>query len=194
MVCDLLPRALFEEAPGVLWVGSVLLGDATPWQGAPRLAALLGCSALLHGAQGRATRAVIEERAQMISELTPLLAGARRVASLDVGWVGAAGDYAVIDLAGVTDPLVAYLPGGHTSKRLPPEFLERRNVDALVLLAENAPDTAAPDTVARYARQVEQRVAGSRGAERFVLAGSIALNPGQSYRVLRRGDTGGGTP
>jgi len=157
--------------------------------------------------------------------VVPLLAGAKRVASLDVGWVGAAGDYDVIDLAGVTDPEVAYLPGGHTSKRLPADFLERRGVDALVLLANvdagagrASADSDAVGTPALagspvagtgpapldYARQVEQRLMGLRGAAGFAPVGILPLNPRQAYVVLRRppetapaseaAPTGEGTP
>jgi len=95
----------------------------------------------------------------------------------------------VVDLAGVTDPEVAYLPGGHTSKRLPMDFLERRRVDALVLLADvpdPRSDAPAGATPPRYARQVEQRVLGLRGADEFRATGRIPLNTRQAYVVLRR--------
>jgi len=80
---------------------------------------------------------------------------------------------------------VAYLPGGHTSKRLPADFLVRRDVDALVLLAEASAD---PNAVPRYARQVEQRVPSLRGAASFQPVGRLPLNPRQDYVVLRRSE------
>jgi hypothetical protein len=169
--------------PGLLLVGSSLLAASAPWPAALRLLPAFACAALLHGAQGPATRAVRGERSLLIAALPPLLAGARRVATLDVGWVGAAGDHTVIDLAGVTDPEVARLPGGHTSKRLPPGFLESRRVDALVLLAEKSSD---PDAPLRGARQVESRVLTLRGADHFHPVGRIPLNDHQEYVVLRR--------
>jgi hypothetical protein len=164
--------------PGVLLVGAALLGATRSRLWAARFVPALGCAGLLHAAQGQATRQVRTERARLIAELPPLLDGVRRVASLDVGWVGAAGGYEVVDLAGVTDPEVAYLAGGHTSKRLPADFLERRQVEALVLLRD-AVDGA-------YARQVEQRVLGLRGGDRFAEVGRIPLGERQAYVVLRR--------
>jgi hypothetical protein len=176
-------RLWMPVVPGLFLVGSSLFARAR-WPGLLIAALPLAvCAALLHVSQGRATRAVRAERERLIAGLPALLGGARRVASLDVGWVGASGDHVVVDLAGVTDPEVAYLPGGHTSKRLPADFLVRRDVDALVLLAEASPAAGAP---ARYARQVERRVASLRGAARFAPAGRLPLNPRQDYVVLRR--------
>jgi hypothetical protein len=178
-------RLALPVFPGVFLVGAALLGangaGTRPGWSALRLVPVLGCALLLHVAQGSATRAVRADRARLMAELAPLAAGARRVATLDVGWVGAGDARDIVDLAGVTDPEVAYLPGGHTSKRLPPDFLQRRGVDALVLLANEPSAESGP----RYARQVEQRALALRGAERFVPVGRIALNPTQSYRVLR---------
>jgi hypothetical protein len=118
----------------------------------------------------------------MMTDVAPLLAGAERVASLDIGWVGAAGPHTVVDLGGVTDEEVAYLPGGHTSKRLPMDFLERRNVDALVLLLAPGNLSRPP----RFARHVEARSATLRGAERFSEVGRVSLKADQDYVVLRR--------
>jgi hypothetical protein len=171
-------RLAVPTLPGVLLVGSALLGATRSRFWAARFVPAFAAAVLLHAAQGSATRAVRGQRARLIAQLPALIDGARRVASLDVGWVGAAGSHEVVDLAGVTDPEVAYLPGGHTSKRLPPDFLERRGVDALVLLTD--PATGA------YARQVEQRVMNLRGANRFELVGHIPLDDRQSYVVLRR--------
>ncbi len=84
------------------------------------------------------------------------------MAALDVGWVGVATDRNITDLAGVTDIEIAVLPGGHTSKRLPPNLLDRRNIDTLVLLLEpNHPDVNPGQAIAglKFARTVESRVA-----------------------------------
>jgi hypothetical protein len=177
-------RLALPVLPGSFLVGAALLGSAGAGA-ALRFIPVFACALLLHVAQGSATRAVRADRARLMKELTPLLGGAARVATLDVGWVGAVADSEIVDLAGVTDPEVAYLPGGHTSKRLPPDFLERRRVDVLVLLADEPSSDASP----RFARQVEQRVSSLRGADRFTPVGRITLNPRQSYRVLRRSDT-----
>jgi hypothetical protein len=174
-------RLAVPVLPGVLLLGAELLGCSSAAAALARSIPVFACAALLHAGQGSALRAVRDTRERMSRELGPLLSGARRVASLDVGWVGAAGDFEVLDLAGVTDPTVAILPGGHTSKRLPDDFLTRRAPDALVLL-ESARD-GAPE--ASYSRQVERRLARQRGAERFTRVGQVALDARQSYAVLR---------
>lgn len=172
-------RLAMPTLPGVLLLGAELLGRSSTAASLARAVLVLSCAALLHAGQGAALRAVRDTRERMSRELAPLLSGARRVASLDVGWVGAAGDFEVLDLAGVTDPTVAILPGGHTSKRLPDDFLARRAPDALVLLERE--DSGADG----YARQVERRLARQRGAERFARVGQIALDAQQRYAVLR---------
>jgi hypothetical protein len=176
-------RLAMPVLPGVVLLGAELLGRSSAPACLGRAVAVFACAALLHAGQGSAVRAVRETRERMSRELEPLLAGARRVASLDVGWVGAAADVEVLDLAGVTDPTVAILPGGHTSKRLPDDFLTRRSPDALVLL-ESVADAPSPQQRA-YAREVERRLARLRGAERFVRVGRIELDARQSYAVLR---------
>ncbi len=177
--------------PGVLVVGAALAAHSRAPAHAARLLAVLACAGLLHGARGRETRAVRSDRARMLADVAPLLAGSSRVATVDVGWVGAAGRQHVVDLAGVTDAEVAHLAGGHTSKRLPEDFLERRQVDALVLLlAADTPPGASP----RFARQVEARVMRLRGAEQFVPVGRVGLNAHQDYLVLRRQQTPDITP
>lgn len=89
------------------------------------------------------------------------LAGATGVAGLDVGFLAASYDGPIVDLAGLTDPAVARLRGGHTSKALPEGFLDTRDVDALVLWAP-------PGSVvelgprALFGRVVETRLARSQ--------------------------------
>ena len=86
-----------------------------------------------------------------------MLARCERVATIDVGWTGAAAPQAsIVDLAGVTDPEVAALPGGHTSKNISGAFLTARSPDALVF--QLAPGADA-DTAPRFARNTEQRLA-----------------------------------
>jgi hypothetical protein len=86
----------------------------------------------------------------------PWIASARVVAGLDVGWLGvAAPNAAIVDLAGVTDPSIARLPGGHTTKRLPEGLLDDRSVDAVVLLASPGDTTGAGRTAASWQRGVE---------------------------------------
>jgi hypothetical protein len=82
---------------------------------------------------GPSAARVHADRMSLISAATAPLAGAERVAALDIGWVGAATSADVIDLAGVTDPEIAALPGGHTSKAVSGALLERRRADRIVV-------------------------------------------------------------
>src|SRR6185369_7093535 len=97
------------------------------------------------------------DRTKLIDAARPILSGAERIATIDVGWVGAATDAEIIDLAGATDPEIAALPGGHTSKAISGAFLTGREPD--VLLFQIAPGPIDPDEVPSYARAVERRLA-----------------------------------
>jgi len=167
----------------VLLLGAALSERSSVWPTAARLLVVAACSILLHAKLGADTRRVRSERARILSSAVPALAGARRVGSVDIGWVGAAGEHHVVDLAGVADPEVAFLTGGHTSKRLPADFLERRDVDALVLSAASG---AAPDDRASFRHAVERRAMSLRGAERFELRERIRLDARWEYWILRR--------
>jgi hypothetical protein len=83
--------------------------------------------------QGPDLRAVMERRLSLVQAGKDALAGARVVATVDVGWVGWAHPELVVDLGGVTDPKIGRLPGGHTSKPLAPGLFSDRNVDAWVV-------------------------------------------------------------
>jgi hypothetical protein len=132
-------------------------------------------STYLMTALGPAARGVGPDRARLIDNARSPLRGARAVAALDVGWVGAVADFEVVDLAGVTDERVAMLPGGHTSKRVSDALLRSRDVDALVLLDEP------------YAREVERRVLLLPSAERFRVVARLEFDGGrQRYVVLRK--------
>jgi hypothetical protein len=199
-------RLAVPTFPGLLWVGAALAAQSGTASNALRLLPLLASAGLLHYFRGDATRSVRAEQAQRIAGASALLLGSTRVASVDIGWIGATepatGELHVVDLAGVTDPEVAYLSGGHTSKRLPPDFLERRSVDTLLLRRASpaAPGAAAaplrqaaatPVAVeqladARWVYAVDRRVLGLRGAERFEVVGTLPLGSGDEYVVLRR--------
>jgi hypothetical protein len=132
-------------------------------------------------------RLVLAHRLALIAAARPLLRPAHSIACLDVGWVGAATDANLVDLAGITDPVVARLSGGHTSKKIPEGLLENRAVDAAVLLL--APGVApAPNWQdAPFARAVEARVARLPPVEAFRLHAALPLGgTNQRYVVLAR--------
>lgn len=170
--------------PGVLLVGAALAEVSSGWSNGLRAVLLAGAAAQLHIALGSDTRGVRARRAELIAAGRSLLQGSGRVGGVDVGWLGAASEQTIVDFAGVTEPEVAYLPGGHTSKRLPQDFLERRQVDALVL--RRWPAREASREGARWAYAVDARVMTLRGAQTFLEVGTIPLAGAGEYVVLRR--------
>ncbi|XXX81954.1 hypothetical protein WMF30_24655 [Sorangium sp. So ce134] len=132
------------------------------------------------------------DRLRVVEELRGALAGAEVVAALDVGWLGAATGATLVDLAGVTDPAIAALPGGHTTKRIPAALLDARGVDALVLLLAEGQALASPWTASRFARGVEQHLARLPGAGDAFAPAAVSGVPHLRYVVLRRraGDEG----
>ena len=100
-------------------------------------------------------RHVSDDRAALIASARPVLGAMSRVAALDVGWVGASTNADVVDLAGLTDPRIAALPGGHTSKQVGVMLLLERETDGVVqrrLVApapKASPGGQAPPTAGR---------------------------------------------
>ena len=147
-----------------------------------RMALALGGALLLALGLGPSARKVGAEREQLILRARPVLARDPRIATLDVGWVGAASPADVIDLAGVTDPEVALFPGGHTSKRIPGPWLFARQPSAVVLLLARGTELATPFEESVFARAVEQRVATLIASD-FRVRAQLALGD-QTYVVL----------
>src|SRR5690606_24569324 len=85
--------------------------------------------------QGEDFRRVTERRLQVVRSARPLLEESRVIAGVDVGWLGLASDGYIVDLAGVSDPVIARLPGGHTSKVISPGMFSGREVDNWVIRA-----------------------------------------------------------
>ena len=136
----------------------------------------------------RATHAIAPDRRALIEGMRPVLADARVIAAVDVGWVGAAAEHArIVDLAGITDPTIAALGGGHTARRLPRTLLADRHVDTVVLLLAAGEDASAgaPWTGLRFARGTEAWIAAMPGIEdELAIAHVGAARP--RYVVLRR--------
>ena len=84
-----------------------------------------------------AGRHVGSHAAALIEAARPVLAGAHRIASIDVGWPTAASDAEIVDLGGLTDPEIAALPGGNTSKHVDPAVLLARDPDVILLYWRN---------------------------------------------------------
>lgn len=126
--------------PAVFLLAASIARQSALWSILGRSIATLALSLLWHWHLGADVRGVLVDRLSLITETRAQIQSPTSIASLDIGWVGALGNHRVIDLAGVTDPRVAFLPGGHTSKRLPQSFLHQRTPDTLILLLRNPGD------------------------------------------------------
>ncbi len=186
-------RLMVPIVPSLAYAGAL----ASPWMAPAAVAARftlavgVGVALLLHG--GADGRRVGADRAALIAAARPVLSGARRVASLDIGWVSAATEADIVDLAGVTDPRIASLPGGHTSKRVDGPMLVSLEPDVLLLYALHPPPgglTAWRDCA--YARTLEARLASDDTvADRFAAASWLPLGAaGAGYVVLVARATG----
>ena len=103
-----------------------------------------------------------------------------------MGWLGAAAPHAtIVDLAGVTDPEVARLPGAHTTKKIPDGFLVARRVDTLVFNLEPGTAVSGDWETSPFVHGVERYVALEPGvAQEFEPVFHYERRP--SYVVLRR--------
>jgi hypothetical protein len=168
-------RLLVPVAPSlaIAFVALSLAPGARPVWSAARLAAALVLGVLLALRAAPAGRSVQHDRADLIVRARPVLADARVVAALDIGWVSAATDARIVDLAGLTDPSIALLPGGHTSKRVDSSMLLDRSVDTVLVYSEM--------------RVVEARLVGSElFTRRFVSAEMLPLGSRGAFYVVYR--------
>ena len=183
-------RLVVPIAPSLVWAAVLLAEHAHPLATGARLAFALALGVLLLAFVGTQGREVGADRDALIAEATPHLAGLRRIASLDVGWVGAATDADLVDLAGVTDPQVAALPGGHTSKRIDATFLLDMHPDALLLMLPEGLPGGDLDAWSRatYQRVVEYRLAIDPVVKKhFAPAAWLPLGAkGAGYVLLKR--------
>jgi len=179
-------RLLVPVLPAMVLVAADLAAAArTRWRLLSVSAALLANLHLAIG-WGLVGRHVVAQRRALIDGARPLLESSRVVGALDIGWVGAATSANLLDLAGITDPAVAYLPGGHTSKRIDRALIASRRVDTLVLLLAPGAKVAVPWWQSRFARTVERRVAWLMRDHGCHLVGLLPLeHTQQSYEVFR---------
>lgn len=185
-------RLVAPIAPGLALLTAI--SSARSSRGSLALRGLLALSlgAYLAGKAAPQGRGVLEDRLALVREARPVLAGARRIAALDVGWVSASSGAPLVDLAGLTDPDIAALGGGHTSKRVPPSLLLTRDVDLLLVYVSSGVTGERPGDLSRATgmRAVEARLLGSTlAAERFAPKAFLRLgSKGAGYIVLRRID------
>jgi hypothetical protein len=175
-------RLLVPVLPCAALAAAYLADRARPAPSSVRWLLASASALLLAVGLGPDARRVGPARARLIATARPVLAHDARVAALDVGWVGAASDAEVIDLAGVTDREVAFFQVGHTSKRIPSAWLFSRRPTAIVLLLARGAALEVPFEQSAFARNVEQRVARLVATE-FRVRTTLAL-AGQTYVVL----------
>jgi hypothetical protein len=185
-------RLAVPVLPCAALAGAYLAEVASPLAYGARFAVGLAAALLLAFGLGAPARRVGAERAALIAEARPAFAHDARIAALDVGWVGAASDADVIDLAGVTDEQVAFFPGGHTSKRIPRAWLFARKPTAIVLLLARGAALAPNFAESSFSRSVEQSVAALVATE-FRVRRTLALAD-QTYVVLEPVPNAAGSP
>jgi hypothetical protein len=115
-----------------------------------------------------------------------LRAQVERVALVDIGYLGYASGCEVVDLAGITEPAVARMRGGHLSKRIDMAWLARRAPDALVLHSSTPPSAASDGRLlALRGYPVEMHVARSAWVQReFRLVQVLRYAPDYYYALL----------
>jgi hypothetical protein len=129
-------------------------------------------------------RTVLQHRLALVEAGRRVFEGRHSIACLDVGWVGAATEAPLVDLAGITDPMIARMPGGHTSKRVADGLFENRGVDTVVLLLAPGARVGSHWQDADFARDVEARVAALPSVERFQVRAVLPLGgTRQSYLI-----------
>jgi len=171
-------RLMIPIAPSLALVFVDVGRVARTWSTATRGILALAIGLVVGVRAAPAGRHVHEARKDLVARAVPALAGAKVVAALDIGWVGASTGARIVDLAGLTDATIAVLPGGHTSKTVDLGMLLDRDVDTVVLYGEP--------------RIVEQRLLRSAlFAEKFERYETIAFGPEtngrrQRYDLYRR--------
>lgn len=181
-----LSRLAAPVLPAVALAAAHLAAAADLRATAARLVLALGGEIFQLVRVGPSAAGAFAERLQVIDELRAPLASARVVAALDIGWLGAASSASIVDLAGLTDPAIAALPGGHTSKPIPVGLLDARKVDTIVVLLKDGEPLAVPWTESFFARIVELRIASIPHIDEAFRPVAESHAPHLRYVVLRR--------
>ncbi len=148
--------------------------------------------AFVYATVGVGAHHVVRDRMVLIEQLRGQLRPDDVVACLDVGWVGVAHRGSVFDLAGVTDPQVAALPGGHTSKRVTAEMLDARGVTHLLVLLARGESGLDAWQSCGLGRSVEVRLCRSEAVRaKFHPTRLVRSTDTLQYLLLERGSSSG---
>jgi len=175
-------RLVAPVVPGLVYAACVL--PSARAVAAARLAVAGAVGAVFLFGAGEKGRGVMRDRAALVALARGELASARTIAALDIGWVSAATDATLVDLAGLTDPEIAVLRGGHTSKAIAPRVLLDRGVD--VLLVYTTRDGA------RIAAGEAVELVGAREVELRLLRSELVARRYRPTRFLPLGAQGAG--
>jgi hypothetical protein len=180
-------RLVIPVVPALLLAGADLAEHASRRAHLVRVAIAAAMSLAVAIAVVWPGRGVLEDRRELVARLHAALRDARVTATVDAGLVGASTDESVLDLAGVTDPTVAHLSGGHTSKRVSEGLFESRNVDHAVFALAPGTRAGAPWQASRFLHGVAARAASTSLFERFELVAELPLGrTAYRYVVVRR--------
>jgi hypothetical protein len=154
-------RLIVPVVPSLAWAAVLAAPHAHPMATAGRSVGAIAWGLLQIARGGTDGRHAGADRVALIEATRPALVGCKMVAAEDIGWVSAATEADILDLGGVTDPAIAALPGGHTSKRVDGILLLDRGADALLLYAPSGlpPDGLQAWTDATYGYVVLARLA-----------------------------------
>jgi hypothetical protein len=181
-------RLAVPIVPSMLLAFVLAAPHARPLASAVRVTLAVALGLYLLPGSVRTLRQAGGDRRAMIAGAPPVLASATRIAALDIGWVSAVSEATILDLAGVTDPEVATLPGGHTSKHIDASFLLAHDPDTVLFYSDALPATLADVTWDTFPRVVEARLARSDlFAQKFEPAAFVPLGTkGAGYVLFKR--------
>ena len=105
-----------------------------------------------------------------------------------MGYLGYRSGAPIVDLGGVTDPVIAGSAGGYLAKHIDPAYLARRDPAALVLHAAIAPEVDADGNLSQLlGYPVERRVAAMPFVRlRYRVERVVPYTPGYVYVLLVR--------
>ena len=122
------------------------------------------------------------ERGPAVAEA---IEGRGPVALLDIGYLGWRSGVVVVDLGGITDPVIARAPGGHLDKRVPLGHLVAQEPRTILLHSTSRPEVDPDGHLSRLAGYpVEQRVAALPWVRAHFRVGAV-LEYGPAYWYVR---------
>ena len=183
-------RLFVPVLPSLAIVFAHLARHASAWSTMLRGGLCCAGQMFVFATVGPAAARVGEDRLRLVESLQEQVDPSDVIASVDIGWVGAAHRGKVVDLAGVTDPDIAALPGGHTSKRIPEGSLDARGVTHLLLLMPQTPQSPNAKEVWDHCdcvRSVEARICEMPDVHRsFEVVAQVRSTERLSYVLVRR--------